>query len=317
MCNYTGKAAENQGEIALQKAFCITFQMLGDGTEWIDYDLPPPHYLHHHRTFHQYVIAWAIAGYFATPKSKEFLLDVVARLLLAFPGAERLPWRPEQRETGLRLDVPPYELKELASRLPSLPWSHEDTKLASFVDAGVREFNRGKKDEERMVSEDALFEATRWHLYRRAYAEGHTRNITEDYVLVLLQTENQLLAKPRDPSDVRAKAKRMAEYMQNEFVIYQTAGYAEWSKEKKREYMREYRQRKGLTMATREEHIEQVNEMRKERSRKKVLNLITGLYSGEFKRGGRWNASKIARELDMNRKTVTKIIREWEAEKEN
>lgn len=313
MCNYTCKAAENQGENVDIATFYITMQMLGDGTEWIDYDLPPPHYLHHHRTFHQYVIAWAIAGYFGTPKSKEFLLDVVARLLLAFPDAERLPWRPEQRETGLRLDAPPYELRELASRLPSLPWSHEDTKLASFVDAGVREFNRGKKDEERMVSEDALFEATRWHLYRRAYAEGHTRNITEDYVRVLLETENQLLAKPRDPSDVRAKAKRMAEYMQNEFVVYdQLAGYAEWSKEKKREYMREYRQRKGLVMATKEEHIKQVHKNRRAKTQAQIRSVLSDIFLRDqvYTKSGKPIATAIAKVLGMSRNTVAEHLKE-------
>lgn len=297
-------------------AFYLTIQLNGNGTEWIDYDLPTPHYLHHHRVFHQYIVAWAIAGYFGTPKSREFLLDVVARLLLAFPEAERLPWAPVQRNSGHIYNGPPYELKELASHLPSLPWSHEDTRLASFVDAGVREFNKGKKDEERMVSEDALFEATRWHLYRRAYADGHTQNITEDYVRVLLETENQLLAKPRDPSDVRSKAKRMAEYMQNEFVIYQTAGYAEWSREQRNAYMREYRQRKGLTMATREEHAKKLNEKRKEESRRKVLGLVTGMFAEEYKRAGKWNVSKIAKDLKMGRNTVARIIREWEAEKE-
>ena len=90
-----------------------------------------------------------------------------------------------------------------------------------------------------MVSEDALFEATRHHLYRRAYAEGTTDNITEDCVQILLATESQLLAKPKGRGDIKSKAKRMAEYMQNEFVIYKNIkGYAEWSKEKRNAYMR-------------------------------------------------------------------------------
>ena len=311
----------NQAESAQYTALYLTFSVWGDGTEWIDYGLPTPHYMHHHRVCHKYVIAWAVAGYFATPKSRGFLLDVVARLLLAFPGAERLPWAPEQRETGHRLDAPPYELKELASRLPSLPWDHRDTHLASLFDEAARELTAKREarrkpgEDPNKISEDALFEAARWHLYRRAYAEGHTRNITEDYVRVLLETENQLMTKPRDPSDVRAKAKRMAEYMQNEFVIYQTAGYADWSREQKNAYMREYRHRKGINMATREEHAMKLNEKRREESRRKVLGLLTGMFAEEYKRAGKWNISKIAKDLRMGRNTVAWIIHEWETDK--
>ena len=196
-----------------------------------------PHYLHHAK--YSYAIAWAVAGYFGTPMSKEFLLDVVARFLLLFPDATRLPYKPDEDLDAHILDRKPYELKDFAKRLPSLPWSHEDTKLASFVDVGIRELNEDKKDSQKMVSEDALFEATRWHLYRRAYAERTTDNITQDYVQVMLETENQLLAHPKGRGDIRAKAKRMAEYMQNEFAICENIkGYAEWSKERRAEYMR-------------------------------------------------------------------------------
>jgi len=313
---YTKQIAENQENSPKnreEKAFWLTFQLLGIGAEWLDAGLPTPHYLRHHSIFHQYIAAWAIVGYFGSPKAKAFLLDVVARFLLAFPDAERLPWRPEIREDGHRLNAPPYELKELAAALPSLPWDHSDTKLASFVDAGVREVNVGRDKNDRMVSEDALFEATRWHLYRRAYAEGHTRNITVDYVRVLLETENQLLAHRRDPSDIRTKANRMAEYMQNEFVIYDNIeGYAEWSKEKRAEYMREYRQRKGLVMATREEHIKQVNAAKQAKTKAEISAILQDVFVQDQikKKNGKLNAAAIARILKRDPDTVRKHLKE-------
>ena len=163
-----------------------------------------------------------------------------------------------------------------------------------------------------MVSEDALFEATRWHLYRRAYAEGHTRNITEDYVRVLLETENQLLAKPRDPSDVRAKARRMAEYMLNEFVIYQTAGYAEWSREQRNAYMREYKHRKGINMATKEEHIQKVNRNKKAKTRAKIKSVLEDMFLRDqvYTKSGKPIATAIAKVLGMSRNTVAEHLKE-------
>jgi hypothetical protein len=309
MENFTNNYQKNQAKPA-DKAFWLTFRLLGIGAEWLDAGLPTPHYLRHHHALQQYIAAWAIVGYFGTPKAKAFLLDVVARFLLEFPEAERLPWKPKIRKDGHRLNAPPYELRELAAVLPSLPWDHSDTRLASFVDEAIQEAKEAGKE---IRGEDALFEATRWHLYRRAYAEGHTRNITEDYVRVMLQTENQLLARPRPPGDIKAKARRMAEYMQNEFVVYTNiAGYAEWSKEKRAEYMRNYRDRKGLVMATREEHIRKVHAQIREKSRRKVIGLITGLYADEYRRGQSWNISKLAADTGMSRNTVARIIKEWQ-----
>jgi len=292
--------------------FFLQFQLNGAGVEWLDYNLPYPHYLLHKD--YSYIIAWAINGYFGTAASKEFLLDVVARFLLLFPGAVRLPFEPSSNDNAHLFERKPYELKEIAKHLPSLPWKHEDTKLASFVDAGIRKFNENKKEIERMVTEDALFEATRWHLYKRAYAEGTTENITEDYVRILLETENQLLIHQKSPSDIRSKAKRMAEYMQNEFVIYSSiAGYAEWSKEKRNAYMRNYKKRKGLVMATRTEHIKKVSREKAERNRRKVINLITGLYADDYKKkNGAWHFGKISEATGISTKTVGKIIKELE-----
>jgi len=291
--------------------FFLHFQVQGDGTEWIDQGLPTPHYLHHDRLhLHYYTVAWAVLGYFGTTASKEYLLDVVARFLLFFPNATRLPWKPEIRESGHRYDAEPYELKEISSRLPSLPWDHQDTKLAGLVDTHIKSRqNTG----ERITSEDALFEATRWHLYRRAYAERRTDNITEEYVRVLLETENELLPRPKPPSDVRSKAKRMAEYMQTEFVIYDNIrGYKEWSKSERAEYMRKYRNKKEITMATREEHMQKVNENRKVKTRNKIKAVLDDVFlQDQIKtKAGKPKAKAIANILEIDARTVSTHLKE-------
>jgi len=164
-----------------------------------------------------------------------------------------------------------------------------------------------------MVSEDALFEATRHHLYRRAYAEGTTDNITEDYVQILLETENQLLAKPKGRGDIKSKAKRMAEYMQNEFVIYKNIkGYAEWSREQRNAYMREYRKRKGLVMATRTEHMKKVNINKKIKTQAKIKAVLEDMFLREdvYTKAGKPKATAIAKILDISRNTVSAHLKE-------
>jgi len=298
-----------------KKSFWITLDAVGQGIEWMDAGLPTPHYLHHHRLKYRYIAAWAIVGYFGTTAAKAFLLDVVARMLLAIPNAERLPWKPVIRESGHILEREPYELKELATRLPSLPWDtgkmQDHMAVANFFDQ--LQVKKDRDDGKRIRGDDVLFEATRWHLYRRAYAEGHCNNITEDYVRAIMEVENQLLTRPKDPSDVTSKARRMAEYMQNEFVIYDRKGYAEWSPEKRAAYMREYKRKRGIRKVTKTEAAATATAARQDRARAKVIGAITGLLAPEYrKKNGSWNIAKIAKYAGVSRNTAAKYVREWE-----
>jgi len=65
-------------------------------------------------------------------------------------------------------------------------------------------------------------------------------------------------------------------------------------------------------MATREEHIRKVHAQIREKSRRKVIGLITGLYADEYRRGQSWNVSKLAADTGMSRNTVARIIKEWQ-----
>ncbi len=258
------------------------------------------------------MIAWAVKGFFGTTSSKEFLLDVVARFILSFPTATRLPWTVEERETALIDDREPYELKEMARNLPSLPWGHSDTKLANFVDTGIRKINSRRNKDSLMQSEDALFEATRWHLYRRAYAERTPDNITEEYVQVLLETENELLTHKKSSGDIRSKAKRMAEYMQTEFVIYtDIEGYAEWSKARRASYMREYRRRKGADDMGRTEHMKKVHKNRNAKAQAKIRGVLEDMFVREqihFK-NGKIRIGEVAKLVNMTAETVSKHMK--------
>ena len=60
---------------------------------------------------------------------------------------------------------------------------------------------------------------------------------------------------------------------------------------------------------TRTENAKKIAEDKLQKSTRKVLNMVTGLLSSEYKKeSGKWNITKIAQELKMSRTTVTKII---------
>jgi transcriptional regulator of acetoin/glycerol metabolism len=64
---------------------------------------------------------------------------------------------------------------------------------------------------------------------------------------------------------------------------------------------------------TREERARANTKAREEKARTKVINAITGLMSNEYKKlNGKWNISKISKELEMDRATVSKHIKKYE-----
>ena len=66
-------------------------------------------------------------------------------------------------------------------------------------------------------------------------------------------------------------------------------------------------------MATRQQQMKKINEKRKEESYRKIVGLISGLTSFEYKsKNGSWNISKIAKDLKITRPTVYKYIQEYE-----
>lgn len=293
-----------------KKPYFLQFYTPGNGTEWLDYGLPQPHYLHH--AVYGYMIAWMIDGYFATETARRFLIDIIGRYLLAFPGAQRLPYAPyieERRESAHTLDAPPVTLKQFSRALPSLPKPNDEKRRNA-------EFWAAMSKKERQ--DDALFEATRWHLYRRAYAEGTGKNIEYDYVLALLEAENGLLERPRSPSDVRAKAKAMSKFMQEEFVVYEHAkGYNEWSNDKKAAYYREYYQTKIKTGGemSREEAGRRASKIRQDRKIQAIKDAMNSVLSDSLKKkNGQWNATAIAEIAGVDPRTVRKYLKEIESE---
>jgi len=68
---------------------------------------------------------------------------------------------------------------------------------------------------------------------------------------------------------------------------------------------------KEEVMATRLEHIAKVNAEREEITRKKIQNICSGMFADEYrKKSGAWHIVKLSEDLKMNRKTVSKYLKE-------
>jgi len=66
---------------------------------------------------------------------------------------------------------------------------------------------------------------------------------------------------------------------------------------------------------TRQERALSNSKARADKARKAVINTITGMFSDEYKKkSGAWHIGKIAEATKLNRKVVSKYLKQWEEE---
>ena len=264
----------------LIKNFWLYFWINGVGDEWIEYGLPIPT-IHKHIN-RGYYIGWAIDGFFGTKKGLEFLNDIIARFLISFKEQEikRLAFKPSKKDLDsntARIYAKVYKLREFSRQLKSLPVK--------------KKYAPARAD----MFEDFTF----WAI--KLYAEDQIR-ATGFIVFETLESWalSQFIGKER--STIRAKCRSIWKwYSDRDFKI-----------PKKHKPQKEYLEE---TMATRKENMKRVSKAKEEENRRKILNLITGLYADDYKKkSGTWNISKIAKDLSIHRNTVAKHLKQYEAE---
>ena len=267
----------------LLKSFWLYFHILGNGTEWIDYNLPIPTI---HRHINQgYYIGWAIDGYFATEKGQEFLNDIIARFLITFKeqNIKRLGFRPNKKDlnnTTARIYTKVYKLREFSKQLKSLP--------------AKKKYTPNRADS----FEDFVFWAIKLYAEDMIRATGFiVYDSFENWAL------NQFVDKER--STIRAKCRSIYNWYEARDFDISTKN----THRKLKDYLEE-------TLASRTEHIKKVSAEKAERNRRKIINIMTGLYSSEYKKkSGAWHFGKIAEATGLSSKTVAKIIKEIENKK--
>jgi len=262
----------------LLQQFWLYFHIHGNGTEWIDYKLPIPTLLKHTHT--GYLVGWAIDGRFNTKKGQDFINDIIARFLLTFDQIVRIPYKPVDQvfnSDSTHIYTKVYKLQEFSRQLKSISVKkHIPTRADNFDDY------------------------TFWAI--KLYAEDMIRKTG---YIVYSTLENWALSQfiDKERSTIRAKCRSVWNWYNNrDFVLPKQS-------RTRKQYMEE-------TMASRTEHIKKVTAEKAERNRRKIINIMTGLYSSEYKKkSGAWHFGKIAEATGLSSKTVAKIIKEIEEQK--
>ena len=261
---------ETENNLNHLKGFWLHFYLNGDGSEFLDYKLPTPSYLEHYGGNGGYAIAWLIDGYFATKKGEEFLNDVIARFLLSFADLKpkRLPYKPEYEK-----DNKTAHILNKAHSLKSF-----STRLKSLPTK--KKFTPRRAD----AFEDFVF----WAI--KLYAE----DLIKDFGLIPYELLEDFALKTflhkKDRSTLKAKSTSIWKYYEK----------LDW----------ELPKRKERSKMSREDHIKKVHKERAEATEKKILNYTTGLFAETLKKktSGKWNISKIAKDLNLSRDTVSKYL---------
>jgi len=261
----------------IPKAFWLYFYLTGNGTEWIDYDLPPPSV--HKLARKGYFAGWAIDGYFGTKKGREYINDVIGRFLITFADCnpQRLPYKPKLDDNSAKIHQRVYKLREISRGLKSLP---------------VKKYAPERADK----FEDHAFWAIKF------YAEDL---IAQSGIIVYEILEQWALGQfeHKERSTIRAKCRSVWN----------------WYNERNFEIPKKHKSQSAYleeTMASRAENMKRISRNKAERNKRAVINVMTGLYADDYKKkNGAWHFGKIGEATNLSAKTVAKIIKEIEAEK--
>ena len=222
-----------------------------------------------------YIIAWLIKGYRDAAAAREFYYDIAAAVAAALGGQLTNDIRPD------RIENRAYD-------------------LAAFRDIErVKKSNAGHSIHD---GRDLLFDTARVRIYD-AQRRGQ---LTPAKAFDIVYTANVELSKNKPHADLRSKARNMYEWTTDNIPVGSIGGYALWGKERRAEYMREYRKKdKGMS---RTDHIKRVHESRKLNSKARVLEASRGL-TVRYKNGN-LNITAIAEQAQVSRPTARKYLRE-------
>lgn len=189
--------------------------MDGNGTEWIDQDLPTPTY--HEIINRGYILAYQLDGLFNTQNGQEYLNDIIARFLLTFRDLKpcRIKEKPLIDARGIYYPKI-YKLKELQALKSlsnkTLPRARADN-FDDFTFWAIKFYcedlirSQGMATAEQLISfAESNFECKEkstlkakcrsvWNWYEKRdwkLSEGYQRKIKDDKELALTRRERAL-----------------------------------------------------------------------------------------------------------------------------
>lgn len=248
------------------------FNIIGNGTEWIDAELPTPNYFYRFQCqdgdqFDNYCVAWLINGFFGTKNGSAYLNDIIARLILTLPIKERLLWPPKEED---QICPTPYVLKNF------------DKLKSRTKDFAVKFRGNFAKDDM------TFWELKLWIEYQIKENGGEGNMVYFDLLL-----EHALnFYDFKDRSTARSKCRN----------IWNWYDGRDW----------EYHLLKKGTGMSREEHIKKVHQNRVSKAQNKIKLIVEDMFKQEeirFK-NGKLRVGVLAKLTEMSEKTVSKHLKE-------
>lgn len=254
----------------------ISIRIKGDGSEIFDYSLPQPHnYIRN--SMERYTIEYYLHGdFFCTNKAGAYLNDILARFTLSMNVIEATA------------KITREQLKQKTLKL-----------YANNQFNGLRSIEKFKYKETVDVNKDNVFWAIK--LYTEHLIKEYEGFVP--YSLLESFAFARFIERAKDRSTLKAKCRSIWNW-------YDERG---WTIPKR--YDRTLEQYLEETKMTRTENMHKINADKVDKNYKKVVNLLTGLFTEQYKKkNGAWHIMKISKELSMSRNTVSKYIKEYENE---
>ena len=260
------------------------FNLKGNGTEWIDADLPTPNYFYRFDTLtgkstDTYCIAYLIDGHFGTQMGYEYLNDIIARFSLTLPIKERFKHPPKEED---KQHDYVYKLKAFQN-------------LKSMASKYKTHF-KGSDNK----NDDTFWELKLWIEYsiKNNGGEGNYAEFT------LLLDHALMFYNWKDNATARSKCRNIWNWYNDRDWTYHVL-------------KRKSSKTEEEILMTRQERARSNAKAKAEKTRKAVINAVTGLYADEYKKvNGKWHIGKIAEATGIERKAVSKYLKLWEANKD-
>ena len=293
-----------QNALKNKEFFFIFFYLAGaKGDEFIDLYLPTPNLIIYPKNKNGVFIGYFIEGFLGTKKGKLFLADIVKRFektFLKLPHigyVERIKHPPIiDKNTNCHFQIEIiYSLKSFSKILDSL------TEYTTKKQEQIKNLKIAEAIGEKKVTDDALFDYMRFIAYDFVKANGKEA-LTREYLEKIGEIGNEILNKTKPFSTIRAKAKAIYNWIQEN---YNESGsnINNWN------YKRKLNDEE-LEMTRKERALKNAQEQYN-KAHKKILSLITGMFANEYKKkNNKWHISKIAKDLGMSRDTVRKHLKD-------
>jgi hypothetical protein len=254
----------------INNSFQLSFKLHDAvGGEFLDSKLPFPNSLVHGNRNTVYLM-WLINGFFGTNKSKEYLNDIIARFLVTYSNFK--PQRLAYKQEIIQNDTL-HELKEFRGLKSIKSRSYDVSRSENMSHAKDQVFFAIKFYAEQLIIDFGVCQ------YERL----------EDFALSnFSHTEN---------STLKSKCRSIVTwYAENNFKLSTT-------------YKKLTEEEREILKVTRLENIKKITEDKVIKNKALVINATTGTMKDIYiKKNGKWNISKLGKDLNLARNTVMKYL---------